>query len=149
METKISEDQRETMDLFDILIKDMYIIVVIALPEKLPKAKQEVFKRLTSEQANIISKLENRPYFMLSVLDCILDQMEENKEITNSELFEFIKLFLYSAIRLNQQKYEFDEISKKNKHSLIIYSYCCLECLSYLIQKSNELNPLRKSFKIT
>jgi len=151
METKISEDQRETMDLFDILIKDMYIIVVIALPEKLPKAKQEVFKRLTSEQANIISKqeLENRPYFMLSVLDCILDQMEENKEITNSELFEFIKLFLYSAIRLNQQKYEFDEISKKNKHSLIIYSYCCLECLSYLIQKSNELNPLRKSFDDT
>ena len=151
METKISEDQRETMDLFDILIKDMHIIVVITLPEKLPKAKQEVFKRLTNEQANIISKqeLENRPYFMLSVLDCILDQMEENKEITNSELFEFIKLFLYSAIRLNQQKYEFDEISKKNKNSLILYSYCCLECLSYLIQKSNELNPLRKSFDDT
>ena len=148
METIISEEQRKIMDLFDVIIKDMYIIVVTILPEKIPKAKQEVFNRLTSEQAKIISQqeLENRPYFMLSVLDYILDKMENNKEITNSQLFKFIRLFLDSAVKLNQQKYEFDEISNKNILSFIIYSYCCLECLAYLIQKKNELNPLRKSF---
>ena len=151
METIISEEQRKIMNLFDVLIKDMYNIVVTILPEKLSKAKQEVFNRLTSDQAKSISKqeLENKPYFMLSVLDYILNKMEKNNEIPNSKLFKFIRLFLDSAVNLNKQKSEFDEISEKNIYSLIIYSYCCLECLAYLIQKNNELNPYRKSFDDT
>ena len=112
----ISDDQIEIINLFDILIKDMYNILVKILPEDLPKAKTEIFNRLTSEETkNInIKNLENRPYFMFSIVDYILNEKEENGEITNNQLYEFIKLFLDSAVLLNKKEREFDKISKKN-----------------------------------
>ena len=149
METIISEDQRKIMNLFDLIIMDMYnIIVKILPPEKMEKAKSDVFNRLSSEQTKNINRqtLDNRPYFMLSVLDVIFDNMEKTKKIMNPKLFTFIKLFLDSAVKLNDEECQFDEISNKNIYSLIINGYCCLECLTYLIQKGNELNPYKKSF---
>ena len=86
METMISDDQIEIINLFDILIKDMYNILVKILPEDLPKAKTEIFNRLTSEETkNInIKNLENRPYFMFSIVDYILNEKEENGDIINN-----------------------------------------------------------------
>ena len=136
-------------NLYEIVTKDMCSIAKERIPDIFKSSENEVYKLIKDKNINEINitDLENKSYFIISVLDKIVLKLEKDKNIKNSPIFHFVKSFITSAVLL--EKEEYDYISEKNYFSLIIYGYCCLECFSYLFKNEKEnIDYLKRSFSI-
>ena len=133
------QEKIKILDLYTVLIRDFYELSSKYLPGPLEDAKSETLKsaNLNAKKKYTLEQLENNYVFQTGAMNHLFQYLKKsNSRNKNSDSFELIGIFFYSAGCLTKKVY--NELTTKGYYSLIIYGYCCLEYFCYLYKKDAD-----------